>query len=417
MMIRQTAFSLLTILLVLVLSNNAQASVQLYSGRMEILVTSGKTCEGLAKTYDVSLAFTEEDGVVNGYFIGSGITIGKISGTGMARLDVRYPFQEELRATGHVMSLSRSDTMLVAELSDRHIDADAEDCNFDRARMELTRSVTGDAAAQMAQMTGLFDAQLNRSRAVSLVKSKGYEAALPHFERALVLADTFLAKDSDQLISYIVGLATSYIWLKRHDDFNRLFDTRITNIQDESVRSIFSGYRVRNLMNAGKSALGREEFEPALKLFEQACNLQPRNRDAIAAVMSVYVRSKRYTEAATFLERVESLQATDAERKDIRSATAIVLFKKAQQDDKDGLAPEAETALKRAMELDPDSIYSLIALARLRHKAGSLADAESLLDQGMERFTDVQSQKEIAAAREKMVQTELFLKKIRKAGS
>jgi tetratricopeptide (TPR) repeat protein len=133
--------------------------------------------------------------------------------------------------------------------------------------------------------------------------------------------------------------------------------------------------------------------------------------------MSIHVRSGRYTEAVSFMEGAESALSNDADRKDIRTATAMVLFKKAQKDDKKGNGIEAEIALKRAMELDPGSVYYLIALARLRHKAGNLTDAETLLEQGLEKFTDIQSQNEIIAAREKIRQTEIILKKIRKVDS
>src|SRR6185369_5845263 len=108
---------------------------------------------------------------------------------------------------------------------------------------------------------------------------------------------------------------------------------------------------------------------------------------------------------------------SEVDRKEIRTATAMVLYKKAQKEDKADKDPEAEKDLKRATELDPESAYYLIALARMRHKAGSLTDADKLLDQGLERFTDAQTRSEINAAREKLHQTEMILQKIRKAGS
>jgi tetratricopeptide (TPR) repeat protein len=406
-------------LFVLSMTSSAHSAVQLYTGRMEILVTSGKSCEGLAGTHDVSLVYKEEGGSggLSGYFVGSGITIGKFSGSDPGRLDVRYPFQDELRASGHIISISRTDSNLTAELHDRHVDAAADDCNFDLAQLELTRSVNVDASARLVQMSGLFDAQMARSQALALVQTSGYAAALPHFERALVLADSSLEKGSDQINSYLVGLATSYIWLDRFDDFNRLFDTRIMTMQDESLRSIFSGYRVRTLLNEGRSLLGREEYEPALSSFQQAYKLQPQNRDVIAAVMSVYVRSGRYADAVSFLERSEPVLVDEVDRRDIRTATAMVLYKKAQKDDKAGNIAEAEVALKRAMELDPGSVYILIARARLLHKTGNLADAERLLDQGMVQFTGVQSKNEISAARDRIHQLEMILKKIRKVDS
>lgn len=421
MMIRMTPVCLLMVLLVLSMTDSAQSAVQLYTGRMEILVTSGKSCEGLAGTHDISLAIKEDDkggsAGLSGFFVGEKITIGRFAGSDPAHLDVRYPFHDELRSSGHTMSITRSGSALVADLHDKHVDPAADECNFDHARLNLTRSVDGDATARLAQMAGQFDAQLARSQALALVQSSGYAAALPYFEKALLLADSFYEKGSDEINSYLVGLATSYIWLDRFDDFNRLFDTRIQAIQDESIRTVFSEYRVHTLLNSGRSALGREEYDPALKSFEQAYKLQPRDKEVIAAVMSVYVRSGRYADAVSFLERAETSLVNEPDRKDLRGAAALVLFKKAQKDDKDGNGPEAEKSLKRAMELDPGNVYYLIALARLRHKAGNFADAETLLDQGMKQYTDAESLNALRAARDRMQQTEKILKKIRKAGS
>ena len=418
-MIRYIACCLFMILPVLTWANTAPSAVQLYSGQMEILVTSGNSCGGLTGNHDMSLVVVEEaggSGALHGYFAGDGITIGTFSGSDPSHLAVRYPFFDDVRATGHVMSMSRSESTLTAELHDRHVDAVADDCNFDLARMKLTRMSDNDAVARLAQMTGLFDAQKIRSQAVSLVQSSGYQVAVPYFEKALTLADTYLAQGSDQINSYIIGLATGYIWLERFDQFNRLFDTRIMTMQDESVRSIFSGYRVQTLMSAGRTAVKREDYGSALMSFEQASRLQPGSREIVAAVMSVQIRTGRYAEAVSFLERTEAQMENEADRTDIRGATALVLFKKAQLDDKNGHGPEAEAGLKRAMQLDPGSVQYLIALARLRHKSGSLADAETVLEEGMERFSSPQSQNEIVSARDKMRQNELFLKKIRTAG-
>ena len=415
-------FAARTLLMLLVLSRAdlGHAAVYVYEGRMEILVTSGGSCAGLAGSHDVSLAVSEDGqggGELNGYFVGSGITIGKFSGSDPARLAVRYPFQDEVRGSGHVMSLQRSSDSLSAELHDRHVEESADDCNFDLARLTLTRSSAGDVAVRLARMAGQFEAQLARSQALALVQSSGYEAAVPYFEKALQLADSYLAAGSEQLNSYIIGLATGYIWLERFDKFNLLFDTRIMAVEDEALRTVFSDYRVQTLMNAGRAALVREEYPTALAHFEQASRLQPRNREVVAAVMSVHVRSGRYTEAVTFLEHTESLMELEADRRDIRAAMAMVLFKKAQADDKNERAAEAESALKRAMVLDPAAVQYLIALARLRHKSGHLDEAESLLEEGLARFSDERSQQELMAARDRLRQTELFLGKIRRGGS
>lgn len=419
-MITQSFIGLLLFFLCLLQALPAQSAVRLYTGQIDILVTSGKSCDGVAGKHDLALVVTVDDGgdpALEGYFSGESITIGRFSGKDPAQLDVRYPFQEEKRATGHSLSILRLDETVVAELRDRHADEGSEDCNFDKARLELVRVKDADVAARLKQMANLFDAQFNRSQALALSTSKGYPTALPYFEKALALAEAALPADSEQLSSYIIGLATCYIWMERFDDFNRLFDTKISVIPDESVRTVFSAFRIRPLMSAGRSAMAKEEYDSALKNFEEAYRLQPQNSEAVIAVVSVYLRREQYSEAIAFLERTISILKSESDRKEVNSAMAMILSKKATKDDKNGKSDQAELALKRAMELDPETVYYLISLARLRHKAGSLADAESLLDRGEELFKDTYSQKELKNARERIMQTEMILKKIRKAGS
>jgi tetratricopeptide (TPR) repeat protein len=205
--------------------------------------------------------------------------------------------------------------------------------------------------------------------------------------------------------------------MERFDQFNQLFDAKISVIPDESVRSIFSAFRIRPLMSAGRSALAKDEFDAALKNFEEAYKLQPQSSEAVIAVVSVYLRRDQYGEAISFLERTVSILKSEADRREVHTAMAMILSKKAQKEDKNGRGDEAEQSLKRAMELDPGSVYYLIALARQRHKSGSLHDAESLLDRGVELFKDDYSQKELQNARDRIMQTEMILKKIRKVGS
>lgn len=397
----------------------AHAAARYYVGQIDIQVTSGNSCDGMTGKHDIVLVVSDDaaGASLGGYFSGDKLTIGRFSGKDRSRLDVTYPFVEEHRASGHFLAVERLDDRFIAELRDRHAEADAEDCNFDRARLDLAQVSDGDASAHLRQLTNQYDAYFNRSHGLALSLKSGYREALPYFEKALELADTAYPAGSDQLTSYIIGLATCYIWLERFDSFNQLYDSRIANVTDESVRSVFGGFRVRPLMAAGRTALGREDYDEALKNFEEAYRVQPQNSDAAIAVVSVHLRREQYREALAFLERSRSLLKNENERREVSTAMAMILAKKAQKDDRKGETAEAEASLRRAMELDSSSVQYLIALARLRHKAGSLSDAQSLLDKGDEQFKDAFSQKELKNARDRIMQTEMFLRKIRTAGS
>ncbi len=394
------------------------ADVHLYTGTMQVIAVSGKACQGqLGSSHDVTLMLSQEPGsdVISGIFEGEGIIVGKFSGSNAARLDVRYPYQDEFKAGGHVISIAGDGATLTAELRDRHLEATYEDCNFDQARMTLVRSGDGDGEARYKAAAAQFDAQLTRAQAFALARDGRYEEALPLYEKALALADSLPGDDDARRAPYIIGLANAYVKLGRADDFNKLYDRHISQIKDDAVRAIFSSHRVRFLLLAGRTSLQREEYQDALNAFQKAYSLDPRSQEAMAAIMMTYLRSGRPDRAISFLEESLKTMAGETDSQYMSMALANLYLQRAKKSEKDEKIAEAEVDLLRADSLDPHSVQYLIALARLRHKSGSLAEAEKLLQQGLDRFQDESSRQEIIAARDRLRQTDMILKKLRKA--
>jgi tetratricopeptide (TPR) repeat protein len=396
------------------------ASVERYTGTMEVVSASGKACGGAIGPHPVELLLRRDDAssAISGYFEGQELTTGRFAGSDPSMLPVRYPYQDEFRAAGHFISIHVDGSVLRGELRDRHVDAGVEDCNFDLARLTLTRvddTITADA--RLKRITALYDAQLKRSEALVLSRQGHQELSLPLYEEALSLVDSVGERNPGFLVPFITGLANGYVRAGRFKDFDRLYDERIDGLADKHVRDLFAGYRVSSLMAEGRACLGREDNAAALEKFRQAYRLNPRGRDVIAAVMAAQVRAGGYDGAITFLEEALKPLENENDRRDVRAAIAIVLYQKAKRDDKEGRGREAEESLKKAITLAPGNAQYLVALARQRHKAGSLAEAESLLRKGLERFDDEQSRLEINAALDRMRLTESILRKINRAGS
>lgn len=397
----------------------SSAGVVLYTGTMDVVSVSGKACAGLKGKHAVTMIIRQNDdgSDLNGYFWGQGITTGKFSGSDHSRLAVRYPYHDEFKATGHFLNITTNGKVLKAELRDRHIERTIEDCNFDLARLVLRRAVAGDQAEdRLKPMAGLYDAQLMRSEAFNLAREGHYDSALPLYEKALSLAEPATGGSDTLLAPYITGLANAYVKLGHFDEFNRLYDERIEAIKDQGVRAIFTGYRVGSLIKSGRAFLANDEYPSALESFQKASFLMQNSKEAIAAVMSVYLRTRDFDSAIVFLEG--ALKNVDSEnvRQDVQGAIGYVYLLRSKKFEKDGKEAAAEADLKNAEEHDPYSVQYLIALARLRHKAGSLAEAEKLLQNGLDHFHLESARQEIIAAREKMRQTETILKKLRKAG-
>lgn len=392
------------------------AGVDLYTGTMDIQVVSGKGCAGTLGKHDITLVMRSdsENIAVSGYFEGQGITIGRFSGQLGAPLEVHYPLSDESRAVGHSLKITSVVSGIHAELQDQHLDETADDCNFDQATMTLRHAAGGKAAeTRFAHLADAFESQLLRSRAFRLSRTGGHEEAVPLYEQALSLAERAVGGDSDQLVPYITGLANAYVKTGALDQFDRLYEQRFSSLKNEGAKAILSSYRIRFLLLSGKDSLLREDYAVAVEKFMDAYRLQPQNREAVAAVMMVHLRTEDYGKAIVFLETVEKSAETEVMRQDVKNALAQVYALRARKRDKSGETALAESDLKRAAALEPRAVSYVIDLARLRHKSVSLIEAEKVLKKGLTRFTQEGDRQQILAARDRLRQIESMLVKLR----
>jgi tetratricopeptide (TPR) repeat protein len=317
-----------------------------------------------------------------------------------------------------VMRVEISGKTLHGELKDRHLDVDVDDCNFDLARVKLTRAENDETAHGVYQrLSRLYEAQLARATALAVTRTGAHAEAVKSFEKALELAEKVYPRDSAKLLPYLTGLANSYMRTGRYDDFNHLYTSRIDSLHDEAVRMIFNHHQIRSLVQVGRAALGREDYRTALYNFRQALKIDYKSKDAIAATMSALVRSGQHDEAIAFLEETEQKLDNEPDRKDVREAIALVEYQKAKKEQKAGRGADAERSLRKAIKLDPGTAYYLVVLARWMHKAGKYSEADAILKRGIDSFKDESGRQELAEARNKLRQTEMILARIRRAGS
>ncbi len=396
----------------------AGADVRLFTGTMEVVTTSGKACAGRKGNHSISLVFGSDDAQnpVFGYAGGDTVTVGQLRGPSLGALNLRYPYPDSERAEGHTMRIEISGTALRGELRDRHLDPAVDDCNFDLARITLQQSGSDeDAHAAYQSLSRRYEAQLTRSTAISISRTGAHAEAVHVFEQALAQADKLYPPGSPQLIPYLTGLANGYMRAGRYLDFSSLYSSRINSLSDEAVRLIFGHHQIRSLLQVGRAALGREEYQTALDNFRQALRIDYKNKDAIAATMSALVRSGQNDEAIRFLEETEEKLDSEPDRQDVREAIALVEYRKAVKEQKEGRESEAERSLRKAIKLDPGTAHYLVVLARWTHKSGKYAEADAILKRGLDSFRDEARRRELTEARDKLRQTESILAKIRKA--
>lgn len=406
--------------LLLLNSHAASADIRLYTGTLEVVTTSGKACAGRKGNHQISLVFGNDENQRDyfGYIGGDTVTVGQLNGSSLDALALRYSFADAERAEGHAIHFEIKGTALTGELHDRHIEESVDDCNFDFARIKLLLNENDEAAhAVYKQLSKQYAAQLTRSKALSVTRSGKHTEAAELFEKALALADTLYPPDSSKLIPYLTGLANCYMRTGRYTDFNSLYSSRIAVLHDNSVRQIFDHHQIRSLLQVGRAALGREDYQTALYNFRQALKIDYKNKDVISANMSALVRSGKHDEAIAFLQETELKLESEPERKEVRETIALVEYQKSKKEQKTGKLSEAEQSLRKAIKLDPATAHYYIALARLIHKTGKYTEADDLLKRALEMAKDESQRKEIADARDKLRQTEIILSRIRKAGS
>lgn len=395
------------------------ADVRLFTGTLEVITTSGKSCAGRKENHQIYLVIGSDDATdaIFGYVGGDTVATGQLSGSSLGALALRYPFPDTERAEGHVMRVEINGTSLKGELRDRHLNATVDDCNFDLARIKLLQSDDNETANITYQrLSKQYEAQLARMTAISISSTGAHNDAVHVFETALTLADKLYPPDSTQLLPFLTGLANSYMRAGRVEDFNTLYSTRIDTLHNEAVQQVFSQHKIRSLLQVGRAAMAREDYQTALYNFRQVLRIDFKNKDAISETMSALVRSGQHNGAIAFLEETEQKLDNEPDRTDVREAIALVEYQKSLNEQKSGRSIEAERSLRKAVKLDPGTAHYLVALARLVHKTGKYSEADAILKRGLDTFKDETSRQELKEAREKMRQTEKILAKIRRAG-
>lgn len=418
-MISRTATNFVFILSLVILPVSALADLKLYTGKIDVVKTSGKSCGSIPvnERFLLVLASDDQQGGFSGIFGSDNLTVGRLSGIDLKQLAVSYPYTDSDIAEGHSMALSVSGDVLSGELRDKNVEPSSNSCNFDLAKLNLTQSAEEDVLAVFQQLSARFDAKMAHSAAISSLRSGALPEAVTGFEKALSLAEKAFPQKSTKLSPYLSGLVNSYMRSGRFADVVALHAERYPVIGDEAVRYVFDEYLLKSLLHLGRSAMKLEEYQSALSHFRKAYDLNYKNREAIAAIMSAYVRSGQHDEAIAFLEDAEKRLEGESSQRDVRGAIALVQFQKAKQDDKSGKPAEAEAALLKAIRLDPEMLQYRILLARWRHKSGNYNEADNILKKALEQFKDAADRSEITEAREKMRQTEIILKKLSRNGA
>lgn len=419
---RLSFFSITLVCMLLIQAHSAAAEVRLFTGTLEVITTSGKSCGGRKGRLPVTLVVGIDDSqssgdTILGYIGGDAVTVAKVFGKEFVKLQLRYPYPDAERAEGNLLELQLAGAALTGNLHDRHLEPTVDDCNVDFGRLEMVETADNSAALGVYQRLSVqYAAQLSRATAVALARQGSHQEATLEFEKALALADTLFPPGSERLNLYLSGLANSYVRSGRYADFNTFYAKRVETLKDNAVRLIFTHHQIMSLLKVGREAMAREDYQTALYNFRQALKLDYKNKDVISATMSALVRSGKHDEAITFLEETEQKLDSEPDRRDVREAIALVSYQKGKKEYKIGRILDAERYLRQAIKLDSGTAQYVITYARWLHKAGKYGEADGMLKRAAEAVTDAGQRQELSEARERLRQTEWMMSRLRKAG-
>lgn len=123
------------------------------------------------------------------------------------------------------------------------------------------------------------------------------------------------------------------------------------------------------LFNRGQEAHAKKEFERALELYDEALQLRPEFPEAVFQKAAALVALKRLPDAEKSYRRAIELRPTWP----LPPAALGLLLARME-----GREREAESLIRRALELDPKNLTAIIALTEMRARAGDTTESVSL---------------------------------------
>jgi superkiller protein 3 len=142
----------------------------------------------------------------------------------------------------------------------------------------------------------------------------------------------------------------------------------------------------RAFQGLGNVLVDEQRWDEAEAAYRKAVEFAPTNPDALMALSFVLVQprpgalnAKRFSDAEMFAKRAAQLQPTNAIAFDRVGAAMIA---------RGIYTAETETALRRALELDPNYVVAQVHLARVLRRMNRAAEADPLYAAAIERAKD-----------------------------
>ena len=171
-------------------------------------------------------------------------------------------------------------------------------------------------------------------------------------------------------------------------DGNEARDAHKFDLAEKSYQAALNikPHDARAFQGLGNVLVDQQRWDEAETAYRKAVEFAPTNPDALMALSFVLVQprpgalnAKRFSDAELFAKRAAQLQPTNAIAFDRVGAAMIArgIFN-----------AETETALRRAVELDPNYVVAQVHLARVLRRMDRAAEADPLYAAAIEKAKD-----------------------------
>lgn len=171
-------------------------------------------------------------------------------------------------------------------------------------------------------------------------------------------------------------------------DGNEARDARKFDLAEKTYRAALAikPHDARAFQGLGNVLVDQQRWDEAEAAYRKAVEFAPTNPDALMALSFVLVQprpgalnAKRFSDAELFAKRAAQLQPTNAIAFDRVGAAMIA---------RGIFTAETETALRRAVELDPNYVVAQVHLARVLRRMNRAAEADPLYSAAIEKAKD-----------------------------
>jgi tetratricopeptide (TPR) repeat protein len=450
----------LILLLSIPLAACVSSSTRLYKGEMELINVSGDACTEEEKAnrhipLELVLEMNSSSGnqKIAGFFSGSEIQAGQLSGNNLNHLQVIYPDETGSVAKGHTLLLSPTADGMNGELNEKP-QGTTLGCYFEKAALTLKQGASDrEAQAALDHNQKLFSAEEHYIRGQEQLKAHNPEGALANFKESLRLRNEVDPNDPARAYLFI-STAFAHVIAGREDEALAVFGNMLKekpktdrdflkqqiaisgglcnfaaessddglqnaaeHFMDDVARKFGALDNVGTVLagcyrELGRESIDQDEPDQSIAYFRKALALNPNDTDSIAGVVIGNIERDTPAEGRKFLREHAQIVIDRSGRDNYNAGLARLYAEESRQAEKGKDYTRSEQLLREALTIIPGERWLTIYLADVLEKLERPSEARKLLDDARQWCRDEACRVEFTEAIARQDRIESIVKRL-----